>query len=367
MYVHDQILEFLKITGPTIPTKVAKTIKTDIIIASAHLSDLAAQGKVRISSLKVGGSPLYYLAGQEEQLYQFAAGNLNPKDLAVLDRLKTEGVLKEASLDLLSKVALRVLKDFAVPLQVRTLDNSELFWKWHLLSDELTNQAVRDILYPPAKEETSAAGMPLLSPSVHEPVTAKPMISESGTADSVIQKPVISSPLPFLSSPLEMEWSGEELVKDTVMEPAGKELVIDEQPKKVRQKKTSNKVTDASQTVLAPKKSSSSLAEKTDNFLPAIEHFFRELNITIQEHNILRRNSEINLSIKVPTVVGKMTYFCKARRKNRCDEREISAAYLEAQAKKLPLLFLHSGELTKKAEEMVALGAFENLVVKRIN
>ncbi|MBI2152046.1 hypothetical protein HYU21_04935, partial [Candidatus Woesearchaeota archaeon] len=100
MLVQDQILEFLNVTGPTIPTKVAKTIKTDIIIASAHLSDLAAQKKIRISSLKLGGSPLYYLPGQEEQLYNFAAGNLNPKDMAVLDRLKTEGVLREADLDL---------------------------------------------------------------------------------------------------------------------------------------------------------------------------------------------------------------------------------------------------------------------------
>ncbi|HLC90905.1 MAG TPA: hypothetical protein VJI15_03990, partial [Candidatus Nanoarchaeia archaeon] len=74
----DRILSFLKMTGPTLPTKVAKHIGTEIIIASAHLSDLASRGKVKISKLKVGGSPLYYLPGQEEQLYPFAAGNINP-------------------------------------------------------------------------------------------------------------------------------------------------------------------------------------------------------------------------------------------------------------------------------------------------
>ena len=136
MFVQDQILHFLRATGPTLPAKVAKNIKTEILIASAHLSDLASQGKIKISSLKIGGSPLYYLPGQESQLYNFAAGNLNPKDVQVLERLKEQKVLREKDLDLLAKVALRSLKDFAIPLQVRSQQNSELFWKWHLLSTE---------------------------------------------------------------------------------------------------------------------------------------------------------------------------------------------------------------------------------------
>ena len=80
----DKILHFLQMTGPTIPGKVAKHIHTEILFASAHLSDLSAQGKVKISHLKIGGSPLYYLSGQEEHLFGFAQNNLNPKDLKVL-------------------------------------------------------------------------------------------------------------------------------------------------------------------------------------------------------------------------------------------------------------------------------------------
>src|SRR3989344_2212439 len=114
----DKIIHFLRLIGPTLPSKVAKNINTEILIASAHLSDLAAQGKVKISRLKVGGSPLYYLPGQEEQLYHFAAGNLNHKDFQVLEQLRQKKVLRENSLDLLSKVALRSLHDFAVPLHV---------------------------------------------------------------------------------------------------------------------------------------------------------------------------------------------------------------------------------------------------------
>ncbi|MBI2111977.1 hypothetical protein HYT52_00375 [Candidatus Woesearchaeota archaeon] len=144
MLTEDQILEFVKHTGPTLPTKVAKSINQQILFASAHLSDLVSRGKMRISKLKVGGSPLYYLPGQEDQLYRFAAGNINPKDLEVLDRLKKEKLLREQDLELLPRVALRALKDFAFPIEVNYQGNKDLFWKWYLLSDEELNILLKD-------------------------------------------------------------------------------------------------------------------------------------------------------------------------------------------------------------------------------
>ncbi|MBS3169158.1 hypothetical protein J4210_01635 [Candidatus Woesearchaeota archaeon] len=363
MHIHDQILEFLKVTGPTIPTKVAKIIQTDIIIASAHLSDLASQRKVRISSLKFGGSPLYYLPGQEEQLYAFAAGNLNAKDMVVLENLNAKGVLREADLDLLSKVALRALKDFAVPLQVRTSDNSELFWKWHLLTDEATNQLVRNALYPPQAEEP----VPILLPEVKdvvltEPVPLKVHAPEPSAPFSSVEKDRSDPAESRIESPV----SSVSMLSETVLPSSQK----NSSPRKRSSAK------DKAQTILAeneipiPKLSAAKVAGprpvKTDLLLPLLERYFRELNITIQEQEIVRKNAEINLSIKVPTVVGKMTYFCKAKKKARCDEKDLSAAYLEAQIKKLPLLFLYSQDLTKKAHEMIATGAFENVIVKKV-
>ena len=92
MFDQDKIIQFLRMVGPTLPAKVAKAINQPLLIASAALSDLSSQGKVKISNLKVGGSPLYYLPGQEEELMKFAAGNINPKDLQVLERLKENKV-----------------------------------------------------------------------------------------------------------------------------------------------------------------------------------------------------------------------------------------------------------------------------------
>ncbi len=365
--MQDQILDFLKVTGPTTPTRVAKIIRSDIIIGSAHLSDLASQGKVRISNLKIGGSPLYYLPGQEAQLYQFASSNLNPKDFAVLERLKNEEVLREAELDLLAKVALRSLKDFAVPLQVRTPDRAELFWKWYLLPDDATNQLVRKILYPP---------QPVL-PINPQPVTEERLLEQHEALPVV---PLIS--IPAHSNKVEMITERVASTTTAMVQNSSeeKERTGITEAKRVRTRKQSEPEYHGKQTILGDKgetlpaqtdeprvkPTGKRKAPDPDRFLPEIERFFQELNITIQEQDVVRKNADFGLVIKVPTVVGKMTYYCKAKKKARCDEKDLSAAYVEAQMKKLPLLFLYSQDLTKKAQEMLDAGAFENVIVKKI-
>ena len=143
----DKILHFLKVTGPTTPSKVAKNIGQTNLIASAYLSDLKSQGKLKISKLKVGGTPLYYLAGQEDLLYNFVEGNVNSKDIQVLEQLKKNKILRENDLELLGKVALRNLKDFAIPLHVSVRGKTELFWKWHLLPAKEANSLIKEVFF----------------------------------------------------------------------------------------------------------------------------------------------------------------------------------------------------------------------------
>ena len=68
----EKILSFIKGKGPVLPVEVAKHIDSNILMASAHLAELSSNGKLKISNVKVGGSPLYYLPGQEAQLQKFA-------------------------------------------------------------------------------------------------------------------------------------------------------------------------------------------------------------------------------------------------------------------------------------------------------
>ena len=86
----------------------------------------------------------------------------------------------------------------------------------------------------------------------------------------------------------------------------------------------------------------------------------------MEQSEIIRKNKELDLCVQVPSVVGEITYFCKAKNKKRCDEKDLSAAYMEAQIKKLPLLFLYSDQLTPKVQEMLETDVFLNTLIKKI-
>jgi len=90
------------------------------------------------------------------------------------------------------------------------------------------------------------------------------------------------------------------------------------------------------------------------------------MDIALDQKETLRKNAELNFLIRIPSLVGETMYFCKAKNKQRCDEKDLAAAYMEAQVKKMPLLFLYTNELNKKAQEMLESGAFANVIVKKI-
>ena len=90
----EHVLSLIKIKGPVVPTQISREIKQDTIMTSAILSQLVDIKKLKISKLKVGGSPLYYLAGQEQRLQSYAK-HLEEKDQRTLDLLRTQKILRD--------------------------------------------------------------------------------------------------------------------------------------------------------------------------------------------------------------------------------------------------------------------------------
>lgn len=340
----DKIISFLKTNGPSLPSKIAKTINTEILFASAQLSDLAAQGKLKISSIKIGGSPLYYLPGQEHQLYKFASGNLNPKDVDVLNTLRDKKLLREKELELLYKVSLRSLKDFAIPLHVTFDGKTELFWKWHLASKEDVNDLINKMI---SGKEELAVPVQTVSPTP-VPHSASPVPSEikiPSPAVIELKAEIFSLPkVPELRKEFSSVQSTLPLVekKEEMASPTLKTRKVSKQKEK------------------------SSIKAKDESSIQAVEEYFTKLKIIIDQKEVVRKNAEYNFVVRVPSAVGSMVYFCKAKQKGKCDEKDLSAAYMEAQIKKLPLLLLYTGELTKKALDMLQTEAFQNAVVKKV-
>ena len=131
----ERILSTMRSRGPVLPVQVAKEINFSPLFASAFLSELKDEGKIKISNMRVGSSPLYYLPGQEGMLEKFVP-YLNQREKEAFAKLKQEKILEDSAQDPIVRVALRAIKDFALPIQVRVGSEMKLFWKYFVLPDE---------------------------------------------------------------------------------------------------------------------------------------------------------------------------------------------------------------------------------------
>ena len=121
----DRILSFLDVRGPSLPVHIASHIKLSPLIASAFLADLLSEKQIKISNMRVGNSPVYFLRGQEFQLDRFA-NYLSGKEKETFYLLKEHGILMDDKIPPAVRVALRNIKDFAFPFEY----NGNLYWRF---------------------------------------------------------------------------------------------------------------------------------------------------------------------------------------------------------------------------------------------
>ncbi len=139
-------LSFVKREGPIVPSQVAKELNTNILFASAILSELVEKGQVLVTHIKKGGSPFYYFAGQEEKLQRLISF-LSEFDKEVCDNLQKEIIIRDNSISPQQKNSFRKeLKDFAIPLSVKLGNDHELFWKWYLASNDVAKDKIKALI-----------------------------------------------------------------------------------------------------------------------------------------------------------------------------------------------------------------------------
>ena len=308
--IKHKIIELIKIKGPIIPVQISKEINSDILMASAHLSELSSEGKVKISNVKIGGSPLYYLKGQESMLEKFS-NNLHEKERKAFDMLKERRVLRDNRLEPVIRVALRGIKDFAVPLQVTYQNNKEIFWRWYSLDKKEMESLIKSML---TGKEPIAPKKPI-----------EPLKKEIKKEEEKVEKDI----------------KKEEPIKREVQKPL-------EEKKEIKEKPPEKKV-----------------IVKVDSFLEEVKLFLNKNKINVENYEIIRKNSEVDFLLEIPSTVGNLNYYCKAKNKKRVSDSDLSSAYVQGQLKKLPVLFLTKGDLTKKAKEMLSK-EFKNIKINKL-
>jgi len=141
----DKILDIIKRRGPSLPVHIANETKLTMLFASAFLADLLSNKEIRISHMRVGSSPIYFIPGQEPQLENYSQ-HLKSKEKDAYKILQENKFLKDEEQDPAIRVALREIKDFAIQFH----KEGKIIWRYFTTPEsEYKQEAVKII--PPEK------------------------------------------------------------------------------------------------------------------------------------------------------------------------------------------------------------------------
>jgi len=142
-----KIISFLGSNGPSLPVRIAREIQMEPVFASAILSELLGTKDVKLSHMKIGSSPLYLIPGEEKKLEEHS-GELKSAEKEAYLKLKEKLVIKDEDESPMIRVALRNIKDFAIPFKFQ----EKIMWKYAFAPEE----DIQKILSPP-EEKTKPA------------------------------------------------------------------------------------------------------------------------------------------------------------------------------------------------------------------
>jgi len=288
---HEKIIEIIQEKGPRLPMQIAEELKMNSLFISAFLSELANQKRIKISHLKVGGSPLYFLTGQEKQLENYQK-YLNKKESDAFLHLKKHKILKDSKQEPSIRVALRSMRDFALGFK----RDEEIFWRYFLVSEE----EVKKILEP------------------------KKTINHELEIDEDDESFEIGENVKIKIKPKENKIINKEIIKPKKEENEFKNPLIITEKKK-------------------PKKQKSEFVLKTLKFIKD-----KEFEIIKEEEY---KPKEYNCIIKINSELGPINFLTLAKDKKTITEGDLRKLLSNAQLIPLPALMLYTKEISKKAQE----------------
>jgi len=353
----EKILDIVKL-GPTLPTKVAKALGGggDTMLIGAILSTLISSGDVKVSILKVGGSPLYYVPEQESKLEDFI-NYLNEKDKKTFRFLKENKVLQDSAQDSLTRVSLRTIKDFAKQFEVDYKSQKVLCWRFYAVPLEEAQTIAKQIITIAKPIEVEEPAVEVEQQHEHKVsliIEPKPIVEHHEEKHAEIVQQVL-----------------EEKAREQANDSLHSEMIHEKHEhhdKAQSEKHTETKIhIPKVSKVKEPKQPKASKTSKAEyNFYELILNHVASKKLDViskekikkTEYDLVLKNHETNEYI-----------YCKAKDKPTLSEGDLAPAIIFAQNKKMPCLFLSTGVLNKKAELMLGKDfvglTFEKILVNQ--
>ena len=296
---HERIIGVLKEKGPSLPMNLAKALSISSLFISAFLSELTNQKRIEVSNLKVGGSPLYYMRGQEEKLEEYYT-YLHPRESEAFLLLRDNKVLRDSHQDPATRVALRSIKDFSVGFKM----GDEIYWKFV----SVPQSEVDTILNGDKKEVVQEKNVEEVEQKV-ESLSPEPPPKDSGNEQ--------------LKKNIEVEKPKEIVVVKEVNNEFHNPLVVRDEKKKEKPK---------------------------SDFVETVVNFITGKGLEIIDEKDYKAK-EYNCVVRVKSELGPISFLTQAKDKKTITEGDFKKLLSNAQAIPLPAFMLYTGEISKKAQD----------------
>ncbi|MDD5193611.1 MAG: hypothetical protein PHF67_03425 [Candidatus Nanoarchaeia archaeon] len=326
--IKKHIVEALKRRGPSLPIQIAGEIKQNSIFTSAFLSELVDEKQVKVSHLMVGGSHLYFLEGQEDQLEKFTK-YLHPKEAEAFLLLKDKRILKESEQEPAIRVALKEIRDFSESFK----DDEEIYWK--LIR---TPNSEIELLFKEKKSKQPSTEENRQSSNLKKP---EPEAQEKNIA--VKEETQLVKEEPKL----------ENIKKETDLQDFKKPEPIVKKIKRiirVHSKKPAEIIAPIFDNPLVKKIEKPKKESPKSEFVLNVIKYLEEINFKVIEEKEHKLKEYLAL-VEVDSPLGPITFLTQAKDKQTINDSDLQKLLSDAQSIPLPALMLYNGNLTKKSIE----------------
>lgn len=306
-----KIISFLETNGPSLPVRIAKAIEMDPVFASAITSELLGSKQVKTSHMKIGASPLYLLPGQEQKLEEHI-DNLKSAEKDAFLKLKENKLIEDENEEPATRVALRNIKDFAIPLKFQ----DKIKWKYAFATD----QEIEKLLSHPKKKPEAKKDTLSINKHTEQRVEKTP----SEKSELKIEEPKSKS---TIETEVPKAW---EVKKEEIKQ-------IKKESKKVENIFISPEIKDEKQ---EPK------------FLIEIKNFLKQKDIKFVEE-VRTEKKEVMAIINITSQLGNINFLMVAKNKKTATKDEIEAAIQIATKNKMPCLLIIRGKPSKSIQKFI--------------
>jgi len=312
-HLKERIITIIKTIGPSIPSYVSNQINMSILFTSAFLSELLSEKRLKISHMRIGSSPIYFIPGQENELEKYS-NHLKSREKDAFVLLKEKKFLKDSEQEPAIRVALRSIRDFAIPLSI----NGENYWKYLTVNENEFNSKNQIIPKDISKEHKQEEKPKEIDLEIkNENITPEKILKE---AEKIKEK-------------LEEANEEKQIEREHLKKEENKEIKHEKQSKSRKYIEKDKKITKKKKTI-----------QKTnDNFFNKVKEKLIKKNIEILDIDNFNKN---DLILKIKEKEEKKLLF--AYNKKKISDLDIIKANKKASELKLRYSILSFGELPKK-------------------